>query len=149
MPLYRQLDMKDQFHFTACDKNLKQFPAYLAAPIESTMSIATLQNAMHCLQAPQAYARKIKKAGGDFTAQDLRNQTETILPSHNEEIKNFMHTRDTKTRISKDRGPVVQRQRGRRETGSRRSVDNDLRSCRSTTQNRRREYADHQTSTAT
>ena len=57
MPLYRKMEMKDQFHFQACDKNLKQFPAYLAASIELTMSIATLQNAMHCLQAPQAYAR--------------------------------------------------------------------------------------------
>ena len=57
---------------------------------------------MHCLQAPLAYGKRIKKAGGDFTAQDLRNQTESILPSHNEDIKNFMKTRDTKTRISQE-----------------------------------------------
>jgi hypothetical protein len=57
MPLNRQLEMRDQFHFQACDKNLKQFPAYLAASIELTKSIATLRNAMHCLQAPLAYAK--------------------------------------------------------------------------------------------
>ena len=58
MPLYRQLDMKDQFHFTACPDNLKQFPAYLAASIELTMQIATLHDAMQCLKAPTAYAKK-------------------------------------------------------------------------------------------
>ena len=102
MPLFRQLEKKDQFYFQASENNLEKFPAYLAASIELTMSIATLRNAMHCLQAPLAYAKKIKKAGGDFTAQDLRNQTESILPSHNEEINNFMKTRDTKTRISQE-----------------------------------------------
>ena len=87
LPLFRQLEKKDQFHFLASENNLKKFPAYLAASIELTMSIATLRNALHCLEAPLAYAKKIKKAGGDFTAQDLRNKTESILPSPSEEIK--------------------------------------------------------------
>ena len=100
MPLHRQLDI-DQFHFKACPVNLKQFSAYLAASIELTMQIATLHDAMHCLKAPTAYANKTKKAGGNSTAEDLWNQTETILPSHHEETKNFMQERDTKIRISK------------------------------------------------
>ena len=98
MPLYRQLDMTDQFHFTACPRSPEQFPAYIAASIKLTMLIATLHDAMHCLQAPKAYA---KKTGGNSTAEDLQNQVETILPSHLEETKNFMQERDTKIRISK------------------------------------------------
>ena len=34
MPLFRQLEEKDQFHFQASENNLKKFPAYLAASIE-------------------------------------------------------------------------------------------------------------------
>ena len=36
-------------HFLASESNLKKFPAYIAASIELTASIATLQNALHCL----------------------------------------------------------------------------------------------------
>jgi hypothetical protein len=81
MPWHRQLDI-DQFHFTACPVNLKQFPAYLAASIELTMQSATLHDAMHCLQAPTAY----RKSAAHPAAEVLRT-LETILPSHIEEIK--------------------------------------------------------------
>ena len=113
MPLFRQLEKKDQFHFQASENNLKKFPAYIAAAIELTMSIATLQNALHCLEAPLAYAKKIEKVGGDFTAQDLRNKTESILPSHSEEIKNFIkNARHEKYDFPRNLGPVVRRKRG-------------------------------------
>ena len=80
MPLFHQLDKKDQFHFQASENNQKKSPAYLAASIELTMSIATLRNALHCLEAPLAYAKKIKKAGGDFSAQYLRKKRNRSYP---------------------------------------------------------------------
>ena len=99
LPLSRQIEKQVQFRFLASASNLKKFPAYIAASIELTMSIATLQNAKHCLEEPLSYAKSTKKAGGDFTAQDLRNKTESILPSHSEEVKNFIKARDAKNEI--------------------------------------------------
>ena len=101
LPLFRQLEKVNSFHFRASENNLKKFPAYLAASIELTMAIATLTEAAHCLEKPSAYAKSIKAAGGNFSAHDLRNKTETILPSHTQEIEDFMKKRDTKNKSLK------------------------------------------------
>ena len=87
LPLFRQLEKVNSFHFRASENNLKKFPAYLAASIELTMAIATLKEASHCLEKPTAYSKSIKAVWGNFSARDLRNKTETIRPSHSQEIK--------------------------------------------------------------
>ena len=60
------------------------------------MQLATLKDAMRCIQTPTA-SRKIAACPA---AEVLRNE-ETITSPHKEEIKNFMQTRDKKIRISK------------------------------------------------
>jgi hypothetical protein len=102
LPLFRQLERVNSFRFRASENNLKKSPAYLAASIELTMAIATLTEAAHCLEKPSAYAKGIKAAGGNFSAHDLRNKTETILPSHPQEIKDFMKKCDAKKKLSRD-----------------------------------------------
>ena len=95
LPLYNRMEMRsDGFHFNASHNNLSIYPAYLAASIELTMQIATLNDALQCLQAPAEYA------GGNSIAEDLRNRVESILPSHQEGKKDFMKERDTKIRVS-------------------------------------------------
>ena len=63
LPLYRQLEKCNKFHFGASDTNLIKFPAYLAASIELTMAIATLKEAALCLEKPTEYAKNIVDAG--------------------------------------------------------------------------------------
>ena len=57
MPLHRRLE-KDEFHFNAWPVDLEPFPAYLAATVELTMQLATLKDAMHCLQTPTASRKR-------------------------------------------------------------------------------------------
>ena len=66
------------------------------------MAIATLKEAALCLEKPTEYANGIVAAGGNFSAHDLRNRTESILPSHTQEIKDFVKKRDTKNKISQE-----------------------------------------------
>ena len=62
LPLYNRMEMRsDGFHFNASHNNLSIYPAYLAASIELTMQIATLNDALQCLQAPAAYAESRRK----------------------------------------------------------------------------------------
>ena len=74
LPLFRQLMKKGKFHFLASHKNLSKFPTYLAAAIELTVAIATLKEAAMCLEKLAEYADNLVKAGGNFTAHDLRNK---------------------------------------------------------------------------
>jgi hypothetical protein len=98
LPLYNRMEMRsDGSHFNASCNNLSIYPAYLAASIELTMQIATLNDALQCLKALAAYA---EKAGGNSIAEDLRNRVQSILPSHHEGKKDFMKERDTKIRVS-------------------------------------------------
>ena len=53
-----------------------------------------------CLDKPAEYANNLVKAGGNFTAHDLRNKTESIRPSQVEAIKASMKERDTKIEVS-------------------------------------------------
>ena len=95
MPLHRRLKA-EEYKFQAWPVDMEPFPAYLAATIELTMQLATLKDAMHCIQTPTASG----KIAAHPAAKVLRNK-ETITTSHKEEIKNFMQTRDKKIRISK------------------------------------------------
>ena len=97
LPLYKRLEMRpDGCHFSACWQNLSKYPAYLAASVELTMQIATLNEALQCMRAPAEYA------GGNSIAQDLRGRVDSVLPSHEEGKINFMKERDTKMRVSQE-----------------------------------------------
>ena len=98
---------KGKFHFLASHKNLSEFPTYLAAAIELTVAIATLTEAAMCLYKPAEYANNLVKAGGNFTAHDLRNKTESILPSHVEAINASMTERDTEIEESQRFDPTT------------------------------------------
>ena len=80
MPLHRRLEI-DEFHFKAWPVDLEPFPAYLAATIELTMQIATLKDAMHCLQTPTASRKRAARP-----AAEVLRTLETITPFHKEEI---------------------------------------------------------------
>jgi hypothetical protein len=95
MPLHRRLKT-EEYNFKAWPVDLEPFPAYLAATVELTMQIATLKDAMHCLQTPTASRKRTARPASEV----LRTE-ETITSSHKEEIKNFIQTRDKKIRISK------------------------------------------------
>ena len=95
MPLHRRLKA-EEYNFLAWPVDMEPFPAYLAATIELTMQLATLKDAMHCIQTSTASG----KIAAHPAAKVLRSK-ETITTSHKEEIKNFMQTRDKKIRISK------------------------------------------------
>ena len=72
LPLYNRMEMRsDGSHFNASWNNLSIYPAYLAASIELTMQIATLNDALQCLKALAAYT---EKAGGNSIAEDLRKR---------------------------------------------------------------------------
>ena len=94
MPLHRRLKAEEH-NFLAWPVDMEFFPAYLAATIELTMQLATLKDAMHCIQTTTASG----KIAARPAAKVLRRK-EIITTSQKEEIKTFMQTRDKKIRIS-------------------------------------------------
>ncbi len=95
MPLHRRL-RAEKHNFSAWPVDLEPFPAYLAATIELTMQLATLKDAMHCIQTSTTSG----KSAAHPAARVVRRK-EIITPSQKEEVKTFMQTRDTKIRISR------------------------------------------------
>ena len=60
-----------------------------------------------CSEKTAEYSNNLVKAGGNFTAHDLRDKTVSILPSHVDAINAFLTERDTKIEESQRFDPAA------------------------------------------